>query len=242
MAGAKIKDPLNTKKWVTDDARRLEIVNDQLEKLNAYSDRTIYSFKDMTSNIGKFTNAGVDLDTAVKAIQGVANVAAISGANANEASRAMYNFSQALSSGNVKLIDWKSIENANMATVDFKEELIKTALEVGTLKEEGGRYISTVAAMAKEVSSGFTATSKFNDALSSQWLSSEVLTKTLAKYTDETTDLGKKAFAAATEVKTFSQMIDTLKESLGSGWAQTWEIVFGDFNEAKNFGQVSIIL
>ena len=233
LAGAKIKDPLNTKKWVTDDARRLEIVNDQLEKLNAYSDRTIYSFKDMTSNIGKFTNAGVDLDTAVKAIQGVANVAAISGANANEASRAMYNFSQALSSGNVKLIDWKSIENANMATVDFKEELIKTALEVGTLKEEGGRYISTVAAMAKEVSSGFTATSKFNDALSSQWLSSEVLTKTLAKYTDETTALGKKAFAAATEVKTFSQMIDTLKESLGSGWAQTWEIVFGDFNEAK---------
>ena len=99
-------------------------VNAYLDELNEYADRTIYSFSDMTANIGKFTNAGVSLDKAVAAIQGVSNVAAISGANTNEASRAMYNFAQALSAGSVKLIDWKSIENANMATVGFKQSLI----------------------------------------------------------------------------------------------------------------------
>lgn len=108
----------------------LEEVNKYLQELNTYSDKTIYSFQDMTSNIGKFTNAGVGLEDAVMAIQGVSNVAAVSGANANEASRAMYNFAQALSAGYVKLIDWKSIENANMATVEFKTQLWSRLLRV----------------------------------------------------------------------------------------------------------------
>lgn len=126
---------------------KLEVINKYLEELNAYSDRTIYSFSDMTSSIGKFTNAGVNLKDAVKAIQGVSNVAAISGANADEASRAMYNFAQALSVGSVKLIDWKSIENANMATVAFKDELIKTATEIGTLVKVGEQYKTTTTDM-----------------------------------------------------------------------------------------------
>lgn len=105
----------------------LATVNSYLDELNTYSDKTIYSFADMTSNIGKFTNAGVKLKDAVAAIKGIANEAAVSGANANEASRAMYNFSQALSAGFVKLIDWKSIENANMATKEFKQTLIDVA-------------------------------------------------------------------------------------------------------------------
>ena len=101
----------------------LETVNRYLEELNEYSDKTIYSYSNMIDNIGKFTNAGVELEDAVLAIKGISNEAAISGANANEASRAMYNFAQALSAGYVKLIDWKSIENANMATVEFKQQL-----------------------------------------------------------------------------------------------------------------------
>ena len=111
----------------------VETVSKYLNELNKYSDETIYSFKDMTDNIGKFTSAGVKLDDAVLAIKGIANEAALSGANANEASRAMYNFSQALSSGYVKLIDWKSIENANMATKSFKDELLATAETMGTV-------------------------------------------------------------------------------------------------------------
>ena len=211
----------------------LDTVNKKLNELNAYADRTIYSFSDMTQNIGKFVNAGVSLDDSVAAIQGVANVAAISGANANEASRAMYNFAQALSSGSVRLIDWKSIENANMATVEFKQQLIDTAVKLGTLVKEGDNYKSTTVDMNGKVSEAFNSTMKFNDSLSSQWMTSQVLTETLKKYTDETTELGKKAYAAAQDVKTFSQLMDTLKEAVGSGWAQTWELIFGNFDEAK---------
>ena len=211
----------------------LDMVNQKLEELNTYADKTIYSFSDMTSSIGKFTNAGVDLDTAVAAIQGISNEAALSGANAQQASHAMYNFAQALSSGAVKLIDWKSIENANMATVEFKQALIDTAVEVGTLTKEGDKFISTTTDMSGKVSDAFNATTGFNDALSSQWMTTEVLTKTLGMYADGTTEIGKKAFQAATEVKTFTQLIDTLKEAMGSGWAQTWELVVGDFEESK---------
>jgi phage-related protein len=206
----------------------LETVNKYLDELNQYSDQTIYSFSDMTSNIGKFTNAGVKLEDAVAAIKGVSNVAAVSGANANEASRSMYNFAQALSSGYVKLIDWKSIENANMATVEFKNQLLETAAAKGILtKTSDGMY---------ETESGteISATKKFNETLQEQWMTSEVLIETLKKYGDETTDIGEKAIRAATEVKTASQLFDTLKESAQSGWAQTWEIIFGDFNEGKN--------
>lgn len=211
----------------------LETVNRYLDELNKYSDQTIYSFQDMTSNIGKFTNAGVKLDDAVAAIKGVSNEAAVSGANAQEASRAMYNFAQALSAGYVKLIDWKSIENANMATVEFKNELIKTGVELGTLVEKEGKYITTTTNMNGNISDAFDATHGFNEALNNQWMTTDVLTKTLGRYADETTDIGKKAKAAATEVKTFSMMMDTLKEAAQSGWAQTWELIFGDFEEAK---------
>ena len=215
----------------------LEEVNSYLDELNTYADKTIYSFADMTNNIGKFTNAGVSLDQAVAAIQGISNEAAVSGANTNEASRAMYNFAQALSAGYVKLIDWKSIENANMATVEFKNELISTAVELGNLEAQAdGTYkVLTSSSTGSTMSDAISATQNFNDSLQYQWMTTDVLTQTLAKYSDETTEIGKKAFAAATEVKTFSMMMDTLEEAAGSGWTETWEILVGDFEQAKKF-------
>lgn len=213
----------------------LQDVNKYLAELNTYSDKTIYSFKDMTSNIGKFTNAGVDLDTAVMAIKGVSNEAAVSGANAEEASRAMYNFSQALSAGYVKLIDWKSIENANMATVEFKNKLLETAVAVGTVeKTSNGMYkVLATNSKGKTMGDAISATKNFNDSLSYQWMTTKVLTQTLRDYADENTEIGKKAMEAATKIKTFTMLMDTLKEAVGSGWAQTFEIIFGDFNEAS---------
>lgn len=205
----------------------LEEVNKKLNELNEYSDRTIYSFSDMTSNIGKFTNAGVSLDRSVGAIQGISNAAALAGANSNEASRAMYNFAQAISSGYVKLIDWKSIELANMATVDFKNQLIQGALAAGTLADAGNGLYKTYKGTL------VNATQGFNDSLQDQWMTSEVLIDVLGKYSDETTEIGKRAFAAAQDIKTLSQMYDTLKESAQSGWAQTFEIIGGDFEEGK---------
>lgn len=239
----------------------IKTVNGYLEELNAYSDRTIYSFSDMTNNIGKFTNNGVKLEDAVSAIKGISNAAAVAGANSAEASRAMYNFSQALSAGSVKLIDWKSIQNANMATTDFKQNLIDTAVAMGTLVKEGDMWVSTTTDANGHVSEAFDANKMFNESLSAQWMTTEVLVQTLQNYsadvenmteaereaykvklkgigyTDEQIDgivaLSGKAYAAAQDIKTFSQLMDTLKESVGSGWAQTFEILFGNLEEAK---------
>ena len=213
----------------------LKEVNGYLNELNTYADKTIYSFSDMTNNIGKFTNAGVKLEDAVLAIKGVSNEAAVSGANANEASRAMYNFAQALSAGYVKLIDWKSIENANMATVEFKNELLKAAEAAGTVKKQAdGMYrVLTKNNQGSTMDLAIDATKNFNDSLNYQWMTTEVLVNTLKDYADETTEIGKKAFSAAQDVKTFSQLMDTLKEAVGSGWAMTFELIFGDFEEAK---------
>lgn len=205
----------------------LETVNKKLQQLNEYSDKTIYSFADMTSNIGKFTNAGVSLDKSVAAIQGVANVAAISGANSNEASRAMYNFAQSLSAGSVKLMDWKSIELANMATVEFKTELMESGVAAGTLTKEADGLYKTLEGTP------VTATKGFNESLTEQWLTADALTETLGRYSDENTDIGRRATAAASDVKTFSHLLDTLRESAGSGWATTSELIFGDFEEGK---------
>ena len=204
----------------------LEKVNKKIQELNKYADDTIYSFADMTTNIGKFTNAGVGLDDAVLAIKGVSNEAARSGANANEASRAMYNFAQALSMGYVQLIDWKSIENANMATVEFKKELLDTALSMNIVtKSADGMY--------KAGGKTYNMQQMFKDGLKEQWLTSNVLIDTLKRYADTTTDIGKKSQEAATQVSTVTKLWDTLREAAQSGWGNTWEIIIGDLDQAK---------
>lgn len=209
----------------------LSTVNKYLDELNLYADKTIYSFADMTQNIGKFTNAGVKLKDAVGAIQGVANLAAVSGANANEASRAMYNFAQALSAGHVKLIDWKSIENANMATLEFKNYLLEAGVAAGTLEKQADGMFSIVGGGKKAPL--ISATRDFNESLKEGWLTTQVLVDTLGDYADIQTEIGKKSFAAAQDVKTLSQLMDTLHEALQSGWARSFELILGDFEEAK---------
>lgn len=214
----------------------LDEVKEGLEELNKYADQTIYSFKDMVDNIGKFSNAGVDWETSVSAIQGVANAAALAGSNSNQASHAMYNFSQALAAGYVKMVDWRSIEYAGMATRDFKDELLKTAIACGTVeKTSSGLYKALSDNNAgKTMKDATKATGMFTEGLQYQWLTSEVLTKTLSRYSDETTEIGKRATDAATVVKTFSQLLGVLREEAQSGWAMTWEYIIGDFEEAKN--------
>lgn len=227
-----IKTILNSAKDANGLPVTLDLVNKKLNELNKYSDQTIYSFSDMTSNIGKFTNAGVDLESAVTAIKGVANVAALAGASSADASRAMYNFGQALGSGSVLLRDWMSIENANMATIDFKQSLIDTAEEMGVLIKKGDKWVSTTTNAAGKTSDAFNASENFRDSLNHQWMTAEVLTKTLEKYTKVGTPLGDAAIEAATKVNTLTKLLDTLKESMGSGWMETWQHVFGDYEEA----------
>ncbi len=212
----------------------LDQVNAALDELNHYADLTIYNFTEMTRNIGTFTAAGVDLDTSVAAIKGIANLAAVSGSTSQQASTAMYQLSQALASGTVKLQDWNSVVNAGMGGQVFQDALKETARVHGVVIDS---------MIAKEGS--------FRETLSKGWLTSSILTETLQKftgdlneetlksigYTDEQIkkimEMGKTANDAATKVKTFSQLKDTLAEALQSGWTQTWQTVIGDFEEAK---------
>ena len=212
----------------------LKQVNGALDELNHYADMTIYNFTEMTRNIGTFTAAGVDLDTSVSAIKGIANLAAVSGSNSQQASTAMYQLSQALASGTVKLQDWNSVVNAGMGGQVFQDALKETARVHGIKIDE----------MIKKEGS-------FRETLKNGWLSSEILTETLSKFTGDLTDkqlksmgytdeqikkikkMGKTANDAATKVKTFTQLMDTLKEAAQSGWTQTWKILVGDFEEAK---------
>ena len=105
----------------------LDQVNAALDELNHYADLTIYNFTEMTRNIGTFTAAGVDLNTSVSAIKGIANLAAVSGSTSQQASTAMYQLSQALASGTVKLQDWNSVVNAGMGGQVFQDALKETA-------------------------------------------------------------------------------------------------------------------
>lgn len=212
----------------------LDQVNNALDELNHYADMTIYNFTEMTSNIGTFTAAGVDLDTSVAAIKGIANLAAVSGSNSQQASTAMYQLSQALAAGTVKLQDWNSVVNAGMGGQVFQDALKETAKVHGIAIDE----------MIKDEGS-------FRETLSKGWLTSDILTETLAKFTGDLNEdqlrtmgytddqiksimeMGKTANDAATKVKTFTQLFDTLKEAAQSGWTQSWEIIVGNFEEAK---------
>ena len=212
----------------------LDQVNNALDELNRYADMTIYNFTEMTRNIGTFTAAGVDLDTSVAAIKGIANLAAVSGSNSQQESTAMYQLSQALAAGTVKLQDWNSVVNAGMGGQVFQDALKETAKVHGIAIDE----------MIKDEGS-------FRETLSKGWLTSDILTETLAKFTGDLNEdqlrtmgyaddqiksimeMGKTANDAATKVKTFTQLFDTLKEAAQSGWTQSWEIIVGDFEEAK---------
>ncbi len=223
----------------------LQQVNSALDTLNTYADKTIYNFTEMTRNIGTFTAAGVDLDTSVSAIQGIANLAAVSGSSSQQASTAMYQLSQALSSGTVKLQDWNSVVNAGMGGQVFQDALKQTARAHGIAIDQ----------MIEDEGS-------FRESLKHGWISSEILTETLNQFTmaaEEGSDawntykkslmdkgyteeqavsilkMANTATDAATKVKTFTQLWDTLKESAQSGWTQSWEIIVGDFEEAKSF-------
>ena len=184
--------------------KTVEEVNKQLDKLNQYTDETSYNFTDMVDNIGKFTSVGVELEDAVSAMEGIASWAASAGQNAGAASRAMYNLSQAMAAGSVKLIDWKSVENANMGTKAFKEQVIQTAVELGTLKKAADGTFRTIA-KGTEV----TAAS-FNTTLSEGWFSSDVLMKTLTTYNEFFSKIQE---ASEAEGRTITDLLGVLEAS-----------------------------
>ena len=216
--------------------KSLEEVEKVLDKLQKYTDETSYDFAEMASSIGKFTSVGLDLKKSEEAMEGIANWAALSGAGKAEANRAMYNISQAMGTGAMKLIDWKSIENANMATKEFKETAIQTAIELGVLQKKGEGVGSIVRQTSKGVLETTVDFKSFNSTLEAGWLNTDVLMATLQKYGDKDNplnELGQRAFKAAQEALTFTDAIDALKDAVSSGWMESFKYMFGNLNEAK---------
>ena len=227
----------------------LDNVNKYLGELNTYSDQTIYNFSEMAKNIGTFTAAGVDLPKATASIKGIANLAALSGSNSQQASTAMYQLSQAIASGKVGLQDWNSVVNAGMGGAVFQKALMRTAENMGALKKGA---VEIDKATGKATVNG----ESFRDSIMAKpgqksWLTDQVLTDTLSQLTGDMTDaeLAAKGFsaeqikaiqtqaqtakAAATEVKTLPQVFDVARETIGSGWSKTFQYIFGDFEQSK---------
>lgn len=219
--------------------KSVEEVNAVLQDLMDYTDMTSYDFTEMVASIGKFTSVGQDLKKSEKAMEGIANWAAISGADKNAANHVMYNLSQAMGAGVVKMMDWRSVMNMNMATKEFKEEVINAAIAAGTLQKKSDgvgkimkqtkKATKTTAAEFKEIEVNYQ---NFDQALSEGFFTSDVLMSVLEKYADTSTDLGAKAYEAAKVALTFSDAVDAVKDALSSGWSRTYEALFGNVEEA----------
>ena len=234
---------------ITDTSERMSIVTDQLERLSWFSDETSYTFTDMVDNVGKFIAAGQDLDVSVKAMEGIATWAALSGQNASTASRAMYQLAQAMGKGKIQLIDYKSIQNANMDTVEFRQTILEAAVALGELTKEGDKFVT-------KTGKKFTQ-NQFAEELSSGWFTSKVLVEGLSKYSaavdqiyelankegitaseviekygDTLDTFGLKAFKSAQEARTFSDVLNSVRDAVSSKWMETAEMIFGNKDEA----------
>lgn len=209
-----------------------------LDQLNTYADKTIYNFGDMTKNIGLFTNAGIRIEDATSMIKGFSNAAAASGTNAQGAAGAAYQLSQALSQGTIRLMDWRSLTNVGMGNKNMQEGLIQIADAMGTLSANS----ITASDVQKD----------FNGSLEKNWLSADVMSKYLKIMAGDMdaasmsalglsdaqiqafSQQAKTAQEAATKVRTWTQLVGTLQESVGSGWSQTFDTLLGNFDQATN--------
>ena len=203
-------------------------VEEELKKLDDYADKTVYSTSDMLNNLPKFTNAGVELEVATEAMIGIANATALAGGDANKAAIAFYNLGQSIGTGYLSRMDYNSINNAGIATQEWKKQIVETAVAMGTL-EQVNEDLYDIGGKT------FSLQQLFIDGLQHQWATSDVLLKVFGDYGNETTKIGKKAYAAAQDIKTYTQMMESLKATAGTGWKDTWQIIFGDLDKAKVF-------
>lgn len=231
----------------------LKTVNEQLDRLNWFTDETSYNFTDMVSNIAKFTASGKGLNESVTAMEGIANWAALSGQNATTASHAMYQLSQAIGAGVMRKEDYRSIQNVSMDTDEFRQKALDAGVALGTLKKNvDGTYESLINNQGKFSKAQF-AEHLTQDA----WFTSDVMMSVFQDYSaavdqiyeyakekgitaseaieelgDKVDGFGLKAFKAAQEARTWSDAVNSVKDAVSTGWMNTFEIIFGNQEEA----------
>lgn len=221
-------------------------VNGYLSKLMWFSDETSYGFTDMTSALSTLTSTGGSIEKMIPMIMGMANATAYAGKGAAEFQRVIYNLAQSYGTGAIQLIDWKSVEQAGVASQQLKQLLIDTGVELGKIKK------------------GAVTTGSFDNSLQKKWADREVMEKAFGKYAefaeavkaeldanpnkyhgqasqaidalaDKYDEVTVKAFKAAQEAKSFSEAVDATKDAVSSGWMETFDILFGNYEEAKGF-------
>lgn len=232
----------------------ISTVTDQLSRLNWYTDETSYDFTEMVANIAKFTATGKGLEESVIAMEGIANWAAMSGQNAQTASHAMYQLSQAMGAGVMRLEDYRSIQNASMDTDEFRQKALDAAVALGTLQKVGDDTYKSLVGNSTEFSKSQFATNLTQGA----WFTSDVMMQVFKDYSaavdqiydyaeekgvtaseaievlgDKVDAFGLKAFKSAQEARTFSDAIDATKDAVSTGWMNTFEYIFGNYEEAK---------
>lgn len=235
----------------------MDEVNEQLNRLNWFTDETSYNFTDMVSNISKFTATGKKLDESVEAMQGIANWAALSGQNAQTASHAMYQLSQAMGAGSMRLEDYKSIQNVSMDTDEFRQKALDAAVALGTLKKNADGTYSSLVEGAKDAFN-FDKSQFATTLTGGKWFTSDVMMAVFKDYGaavdqiyqyseekgitaseaieelgDKVDTFGLKAFKAAQEARTFPDVLDSVKDAVSTGWMKTFELIFGNYEEAK---------
>lgn len=218
-------------------------VNGYLSKLMWFSDETSYSFTDMTQSLGQLTASGGDIEKVIPMIMGMANATAYAGKGASEFSRVIYNLNQSYSQGYLSLMDWKSVELAGVATAELKKQIIDTGVALGKIKKGDvtvGTFSSTLSTKwaDKEVmETAFGKFAEFSEAVKKMvdahpgMLASQAIDALADKYDEVTV----KAFKAAQEAKSFSEAVDATKDAVSSGWMETFDILFGNYEEAKGF-------
>lgn len=218
-------------------------VNGYLSKLMWFSDETSYSFTDMTQSLGQLTASGGDIEKVIPMIMGMANATAYAGKGASEFSRVIYNLNQSYSQGYLSLMDWKSVELAGVATAELKKQIIETGVALGKIKEGAvtvGTFSSTLSkkwADKEVMETAFGKFAEFSEAVKKMvdtnpgMLASQAIDALADKYDEVTV----KAFKAAQEAKSFSEAVDATKDAVSSGWMETFDILFGNYDEAKGF-------
>lgn len=215
-----------------DSGTTLEDVYGVLDKVAAYADQTSYSYTQMTNSMSQFITAGVDINKAEVAVEGIANASAKAGIGISQTAILFRNFSDAMSKGAMGLTDYKSLQIGKFDTRDFRKQVIEAAKAVGRLNEEGYVIDKTTGKINKKAQ---VTIDNFTDMLRYDFMDTEVMIQTLSKYADTTTEFGLEAYHAAQQAKTFSDVIDSLKDVIGTGWKESFRYIFGDLEEAIDF-------
>lgn len=236
----------NVQTLINSTGKSIDEINGYLDRLMWFSDETSYGFTDMTQALSTMVSAGGDIDKIVPMIEGMANATAFAGKGAAEFNRVIYNLNQSYSQGYLNYMDWKSVQLAGASSKQLVEELIRAGEEAGTIKkgevtvdnftntlskkwanrevmEKGFGYFDEMTQKAYEMIGTLDEQGNTIDTASRAY---EILGQ---KYDGVSINAAK----AAQEAKSFTEAIDSTKDAVSSGWMRTFEIIIGDYEQAK---------